>query len=59
MDTRFALLSEHEQFDTERTIKEFGGGTCYVYDSLPFTYMFFVKNQGMDALYDCASAGGN
>jgi ADP-ribosylglycohydrolase len=41
-------------------IEEFGGGSCYVYDSLPFTYAFFLRNpQSIESLYDCVSAGGD
>ena len=38
----------------------FGGGTCYVYDSLPFSYAFFLRNpHSIETLYDVASAGGD
>ena len=40
--------------------EEFGGGSCYVYDSLPFTYAWFLRNpQSIESLYDCVSAGGD
>lgn len=39
---------------------EFGGGSCYVFDSLPFTYAWFLRNpNSIDSLYDCVSAGGD
>lgn len=38
----------------------FGGGSCYVYDSLPFTYAFFLRNpNSIESLYDCVNAGGD
>jgi ADP-ribosyl-[dinitrogen reductase] hydrolase len=58
LKTRFELLKN--DFTDEQIIQEFGGGTCYVYDSLPFTYAFFLKNpNNIDSLYDCISAGGD
>lgn len=39
---------------------EFGGGSCYVYDSLPFTYAWFLRDpNSIESLYDCVSAGGD
>lgn len=44
---------------TEEIIYSFKG-TYYVYDSLPFTYAFFVRNPtSIEELYECASAGGD
>jgi len=41
-------------------IEEFGGGSAYCYNSLPFTYHFFLQNPfTIDSLYDCVSAGGD
>lgn len=38
----------------------FGGGDCYVYDSLPFTYAFFLRNpQSTQSLDDIINAGGD
>lgn len=43
----------------EEIIREFGG-TCYVYDSLPFTYAFFLRNpDSIESLFDCVSAGAD
>ena len=40
--------------------KLFDGGRCHVYDSLPFTYAFFLKNpRGIDTLYEIINAGGD
>lgn len=57
---RFALLSQHAEYDTARLIAEFGGGSCYCYNSIPFALMFFLNNpHSIDALYDCVNAGGD
>jgi len=59
---RFDLLSnnKHKDFTPERTIAEFGGGSCYAYNSLPFTYAFFLNNyKSIDSLYDVVNAGGD
>lgn len=58
MHQRFSLLGK--DFTTEEIIANFGGGSCYVYDSLPFTYAFFLRNpHSIESLYDCVSAGGD
>lgn len=58
---RFRLLETvTTQTQTEEIVKEFGKGTYYVYNSLPFTYAFLVRNPtNIEALYECASAGGD
>lgn len=57
---RFKDLYDHESWDTDRILKEYGGGSCYCYHSVPLAYMFFVKNPySIDTLYDCVSAGGD
>jgi ADP-ribosylglycohydrolase len=44
----------------EEMVKAFGGGTCYVYNSLPFTYAFFLRDpNSIEALYDVINAGGD
>jgi ADP-ribosylglycohydrolase len=56
---RLLALSDHGRYDTSRIITEFNGSSL-VSHSLPFTYMFFVKNpHSIDSLYDCVSAGGD
>ncbi len=56
---RLSALAAHAAYDTARIIAEFNGSS-YVCHSLPFTYMFFVKNpHTIDSLYDCVSAGGD
>jgi ADP-ribosyl-[dinitrogen reductase] hydrolase len=38
----------------------FGKGSCYINNSLPFSYAFFLRNpQSVETLYDVASAGGD
>ena len=57
---RFDMVHDYENIETEEIINRFGGGSCYVYDSLPFTYMFFLRNPyTIQSLYDCVSAGGD
>lgn len=57
---RLKKLADHEQYDTDRMIAEFGAGSCYCYNSLPFALMHFVKNPfSIDSLYDVVSAGGD
>lgn len=58
MHDKFILLDK--DFTTEEIIANFGGGSCYVYDSLPFTYAFFLRNpNSIESLFDCVSAGGD
>jgi ADP-ribosylglycohydrolase len=57
---RLKLLANHKEYDTDKMIAEFGGGSCYVYNSLPFALMHFYKNpETIDCLYDVISAGGD
>src|ERR1019366_6406683 len=57
---RMKKLHQHADYDTDKIISDFGGGSCYILDSLPFTYMFFVKNPyDIECLYDCVSVGGD
>jgi ADP-ribosylglycohydrolase len=40
--------------------KEFDNGSPYVYNSLPFSYAYFLKNpHSIETLYDVLSAGGD
>ncbi|RTK93158.1 MAG: hypothetical protein EKK64_10790 [Neisseriaceae bacterium] len=58
LSNRFNLI----EFDmtTEKIIESFGKGSCYVYDSLPFSYAFFLNNPlSIESLYNCVSAGGD
>jgi ADP-ribosylglycohydrolase len=57
---RLCELINHNAYNTERIIKDFGGGGCYCYHSVPFSLMFFVKNPlSIDTLFDTVSAGGD
>lgn len=56
---RFKLLNNHAEYSIERMVEEFGGGSCYCYNSLPFTYMQFIKNPTIECLYDVVSSGGD
>src|SRR5262249_41510808 len=59
LSLRLLALFGHGQYDTSRIITEFNGSS-YVGHSLPFTYMFFVRNpHSVESLYDCVSAGGD
>src|SRR5262249_42825560 len=58
---RFQVL-EHVTGESrnEDFVRDFGAGSVYVYNSLPFTYAFFVRNPtGIEAHYDCVSSGGD
>lgn len=59
LSQRLTALAEHGHYDTARIITDFNGSS-YICHSLPFTYLFFVKNpHAIDSLYDCVSAGGD
>ena len=54
---RFEKLNK--TYTPEEIIEKFNG-SCYVYDSLPFTYAFFLRNpNSINSLYDCVNAGGD
>jgi ADP-ribosylglycohydrolase len=55
------ILKLHSgEWPTPEIVKEFGRGSCYCFNSLPFTYAFFVRNPlSIDSLYDVVSAGGD
>ena len=56
---RFESLFEN-QYDAQKLIEEFGGGSCYCYNSVPFTYGFFLQNpHSVESLYDVINAGGD
>ena len=54
-----------EQTDLTQTNRDqlrqlFGNGSCYVYNSLPFTYAFFLRNpHSTQSLDDVINAGGD
>lgn len=60
LSDRMQKLIDHKDYDIARIVNEFGGGSCYVYNSLPFTYMFFLKNpNSIQSFYDVINAGGD
>jgi ADP-ribosylglycohydrolase len=59
LSQRLTVLWDHGRYDTARIITDLRGSS-HVCESLPFTYMFFVRNpHTVDCLYDCVSAGGD
>jgi|ETNvirnome_2_300_1030623.scaffolds.fasta_scaffold00352_3 ADP-ribosylglycohydrolase len=60
LSPRMTMLRYHKKYNIAKIIDEFGGGSCYVRNSLPFTYMFFLKNpHSIESLYDIVSSGGD
>ena len=56
---RLEILFKHREYTPERINEELKGG-CYVYESLPFSYMYFLRDpQGIDCVYDVVSNGGD
>jgi ADP-ribosylglycohydrolase len=59
LHARMKLLYQYEEYDAGKIVTDLKG-SCYIYDSLPFTYMFFVRNPlSIESLYDVVSAGGD
>lgn len=57
---RLKKLERYQDYTPEKCVEEFGGGSYYVYDSLPFSYMFFCRNpRSIESLYDVVSWGGD
>lgn len=47
-------------YNDEHLVKEYGGGSCYVYNSLPFSYAFFIRSPfKIQSMIDAAYAGGD
>ncbi len=61
LSVRIESLNSITSETTDKEIVDnYGGGSCYVYDSLPFTYAFLIRNPNtIESLYDVASAGGD
>lgn len=62
LSDRFAILDaiDPASLTTKEVIDLFGGGTSYVYNSLPFSYAFFLRNPySIETLYDVGNAGGD
>lgn len=64
-DNLFSRLNFLQDFyNEESTVEElssrFGGGSCYLYDSLPFSYSLFLRNpNSFQSIIDAANAGGD
>lgn len=57
---RYEELKNYKKYNTKKIIETFGGGTGYCYNSLPFTYMFFLKNyKSFNVVIDVINAGGD
>lgn len=57
--SRMEMLFEN-RYKNDNLIEMFGGGTSYSYNSIPFTYGFFLNNySSINSLYDIVSAGGD
>lgn len=51
---------DFESLTAKNIIDLFGGGTSYVYNSLPFSYAFFLRNpDSIETLYEVGNAGGD
>lgn len=60
MTASFEKLKNYKDFTQEDMIREFGGGSCYCFHSLPFTYAHFLKNPtSIDSMYKVVNAGGD
>ncbi len=59
LSQRLTVLWDHGRYDMARIATDLKGSS-HVCESLPFTYMFFVRNpHSIESLYDCVSAGGD
>jgi len=57
---RLRLCKQYADYAPEKCVADFQNGRCYVYCSLPFSYMFFLRNpKSIEALYEVVSAGGD
>jgi len=60
MLTLFRLRTDLPSMTQAQIIAEFGNGSCYVYDSLPFSYAWFLKNPcSFQILQQVVQAGGD
>jgi ADP-ribosyl-[dinitrogen reductase] hydrolase len=57
---RLAFCADYAEWPPERCVAEMENGRGYVYCSLPFSYMFFLRNpRSIESLYEVVSAGGD
>ena len=60
LTTRLRIVDRLKDSPPEAIVDVFGGGTSYVYNSLPFSYAFFLQNpHSIESLYEVVSAGGD
>ena len=57
---RLRSLSDFRNYDQARLEKEFGGGSCLAWNSLPFSYGWFLKEPySLKSLFETVNAGGD
>ena len=57
---RLERLSEYKTLDAAQIEKDFGGGSSDVFDSLPFTYMYFLRGHAnFECVIELVNAGGD
>jgi len=57
---RFEQLQKWGEYTDRGIVESFGGGSCYVFNSLPFTYAFFLKYDcSLDSLFSVVESGGD
>lgn len=50
----------YRHMSVDQLLASLGKGSCYAYDSLPFTYAMFLRNtRSIETLYDTVNAGGD
>ena len=62
LEERYVQLTNmlKDGYTDDEIIESFGGGSCYVFNSLPFSHAFFLTNPlAIDTLYRTVSAGGD
>jgi ADP-ribosylglycohydrolase len=60
LNQRLSQLSSMLNAEDQEIIDKFGAGSCYVFDSLPFAYAFFLRNPfSIETLFQVVNAGGD
>lgn len=60
LSERLESLQHSRKWSEEEIIEQFGAGRCTVFDSLPYSYAFFLRNwHSVEALFDVVNAGGD
>lgn len=55
-----SYLKDHQELRHDEIRENLGDGGCYAFTSIPFTYAYFLRNNGgIAALYDVINAGGD